>query len=131
MQSQKNFNRINETIQTALKNLSEIIDVNTVVGSPINTDNGQVIIPISKVTVGVLAGGGEYGKISIFKKNDDLPFSAGNGAIVSLKPCGFLVKEQDKYRLICVSNNVYEKFIDKATDIISDIKTDIKNEKNQ
>ena len=37
-------NRINQTIETTLKNLSEIIDVNTAIGTPINTKDG-IIIP--------------------------------------------------------------------------------------
>ena len=121
MQSQKGLNRISETMQTLLKNINDIIDVNTVVGAPIKDGNGEYIIPLSKVTVGVITGGGEYGKLGIFKKGEDLPFSAGNGAIVSIKPCAFLVKENEKYKLINVSANSYEKLIDKATDFIMEL----------
>ena len=84
--------RINTVMETTLKNLSTYIDVKSAVGTPITTKDGDLIIPLSKVTFGLLAGGGEYGKTNIFKKGEDLPFSAGNGAIVSLKPCGFLIK---------------------------------------
>lgn len=111
-------NRINNVIETTLKNLSEIVDVNTVVGTPIKNED-ELIIPISKVTVGVLAGGGEYGKLTIFKNNDDLPFSAGNGAIISLKPCGFLVKDKNAYKLLSVSDTSYERIIDKITNTIT------------
>ena len=124
MQSQERLNRISETMQTVIKNLSQIVDVNTVVGTPIKDVDGEYIIPVSKVTVGVLTGGGEYGKLSIFKKGEDLPFSAGNGAIVSIKPCAFLVKEQDKYKLINVALNSYEKLVDKASDFIMELKNE-------
>ena len=67
MQSKIEHNRINNVIETTLKNLGNIIDVNTVVGAPIKTIDGSLIIPISKVVVGVLAGGGEYGKVNLFK----------------------------------------------------------------
>lgn len=120
MQS-KSLNRISETMQTVLKNLNDIIDVNTVVGTPIKDSNGEYIIPLSKVTVGVITGGGEYGKLGIFKKGEDLPFTAGNGAVVSIKPCAFLVKENEKYKLLSVSSNSYEKLIDKATDFIMEL----------
>ena len=120
MQS-KSLNRISETMQTVLKNLNDIIDVNTVVGAPIKDSNGEYIIPLSKVTVGVITGGGEYGKLGIFKKGEDLPFTAGNGAVVSIKPCAFLVKENEKYKLLSVSSNSYEKLIDKATDFIMEL----------
>ena len=122
MQSDKKHNRITDTIESTLKNLSELIDVNTVIGGPINTGEHEVIFPISKVTVGLLMGGGEYGKTSIFKNSDDLPFSAGNGAIISLKPCGFLVKNKDNYKVLSISDNYTEKLIEKATDFISELK---------
>lgn len=121
MRLQNDNNKINTTIETTLKNLSNLIDVNTVVGKPLKTDTGEYIVPVSKVTVGILAGGGEYGKINVFSKNTELPFSAGNGAIVSVKPCGFFIKDKDKYKMISISDNPYEKLIDKATDFIENI----------
>lgn len=124
MQYQEKNNRISQTINALLKNLNEIVDVNTAIGCPIKTHDGDYVVPISKVTVGVLTGGGEYGKVSLFKNSDDLPFSAGNGAIVSIKPCGFLVKEQNGYKIISVEPASYEKLFDKASDIIMDLKNE-------
>ena len=112
--------KINNSIETAIKSLGNMIDVNTVVGKPFKGENGEYIIPITKVTVGIISGGGEYGKVSVFKKNDELPYTAGNGAIVSIKPTGFLIKEKgDKYNLLPVLDGPYEKILDKATDFIS------------
>lgn len=122
MQSKIENNRINKAIETSLKNVNSLVDVNMVVGKPIKSDDGAIFIPISKVTVGVLAGGGEYGKINIFKKGSDLPYSAGNGTIVSVKPCGFLYKDGKNYKILTVSDNAYEKLLDKATDFISELK---------
>ncbi len=124
MQSKVRQNKINGAIESTLKNISNLIDVNTVVGSPIKVDNGEYIIPISKVTVGILAGGGEYGKLGIFQKGEDHPYSAGNGSIISVKPCGFLIKDKEKYRMISISDSAYEKLLDKATDFISEINSD-------
>lgn len=120
MQYQQEEGKISKVIESTFKNLSNIIDVNTVVGKPIKSESGEIIIPVSKVTVGVLMGGGEYGKVTIFKKSNDLPYSAGNGAIVSVKPCGFLIKEGNQYKLLNVSDKPYEKLLDKATDLISE-----------
>ena len=122
MRSETDYNRINKVIETTLKNITNLIDVNTVVGTPITSNDGKLVIPISKVTVGILVGGGEYGKISIFKNGSDLPYSAGNGAIVSVKPCGFLIKDNDNFKLLNVSTNSYEKIIDKVSDFIYDLK---------
>lgn len=121
MQFQSRQDRINQTIQSTLKNLSNLIDVNTVVGTPIKTQDGEYIVPVSKVTVGVLSGGGEYGKLGIFKKSEELPYSAGNGSIISIKPCGFLLKENGSYKVLSVPNTPYEKLIEKTTDFISEL----------
>lgn len=114
-------NKINNVIENAIKSLGGLVDVNTIIGKPIKTDSGEMIIPISKVTIGVLVGGGEYGKLTIFNKSDDLPYSAGNGAIVSIKPCAFLIKENDKHKVLSLKENSYEKFIDKATSFLEKI----------
>ncbi len=118
MQSKVERNQINNVIETTLKNLSNVIDVDAVVGKPITSQDGTVIIPVSKITVGVLCGGGEYGKVSVFNKGKDLPYSAGNGAIVSVKPCGFLVNDGSGYKMISVADSPYEKLLDKTTDFI-------------
>jgi len=127
MRSEIRQGRINSAIETTFKNLSDLIDVNTVVGSPIKTGEDDFVIPISKVTVGVLAGGGEYGKLGIFQTGDDHPFSAGNGTIVSVKPCGFLIKEGEKYKIVSVSDTPYEKLIEKASEFMSQINCENEN----
>ncbi len=127
MQSRQENNKITKVIESTFKNLSSIIDVNTVVGKPIKTDDGEYLIPVSKVTVGVLMGGGEYGKINIFKKDTNFPYSAGNGAVVSIKPCGFLIKEEGKYKILSVADKPYEKLLDKATDFLAELKYEENN----
>ena len=117
-------NRINSAIENSIKDIGALIDVDTVIGKPIIGNNGEYIIPFSKVTFGILAGGGEYGKTSIFKSSSDLPYSAGNGSIISIKPCGFLIKNnnEDNFKIVSVSETSYEKFFDKATEVINNIK---------
>ncbi len=126
---QSKSNRINQTIETTLKNISEIIDVNTAIGKPINTKDG-VIIPISKITVGLIAGGGEYGKVSVFKGSNDLPFSGGNGSIISIKPCGFLTYDKNGFKIVGVLDTPYEKIIDKATDFFEKLNKNDYEKKN-
>lgn len=122
MRSEKEKNRINEVVESAIKNLGELVNVDMVVGTPIKTDDGDVIIPVSKVTFGILSGGGEYGKVNIFKNGSDLPYSAGNGAVVSVKPCGFLLKNDNSdYKLLSVSGSPVETFVNKVTDYISNL----------
>lgn len=120
--------KIINVINTALRNISALIDVNTVVGKPITSLEGDTIIPVSKVSFGVLSGGGEYGKVNLFKKGSDLPYSAGNGSIVSLKPCGFLIKSNGEYKVLSVGTTNYDAIIDKASSFLDKI---IVNEENE
>lgn len=47
-------------MNTAMQSIKEMVDVNTVVGDAIETNDGTVIIPVSQVACGFAAGGGEY-----------------------------------------------------------------------
>lgn len=122
MKSKQKENKINSMVETSIKNLSEIIDVNMVVGKPFTTIDGDCLIPITKVTFGLLSGGGEYGKKNIFNKGESLPYSAGNGSVVSVKPCGFLYKNRNNYKFIQLTESNYEKIIDKVSDFLENIK---------
>ena len=80
--------RQSELIRTALENVKSMVDANTVTGTPITTESGTMIIPISKVFVGIASGGIDYfGKKSTTDKN----FGGGGGTGVTVSPIGFLV----------------------------------------
>ena len=121
MQLKNKNNKINRVVDTSLNNLKNIIDVDTVIGKPIKVESNQIIIPVSKVTFGILSGGGEYGKINFFKKGDDLPYTAGNGSIVNIKPICFLVKNSldEEFKILSISDKSEEKLFDKAIDFLS------------
>ena len=77
-----------EIIKAALENVKTMVGANTVTGEPITTQNGTVIIPVSKVFVGIATGGIDYfGKKSVTDKN----FGGGGGTGVTVSPVGFLV----------------------------------------
>ncbi len=89
-----------ETIMsTTMENIRDMIDVNTVVGDAVTPAEGTVIIPISRVSFGFVAGGGEYGLKTPQPAADSLPFAGGTGAGVTVQPMGFLVVKNDQVRL--------------------------------
>lgn len=89
-----------ETIMsTTMENIRDMIDVNTVVGDAVTPAEGTVIIPISRVSFGFVAGGGEYGLKTPQPVAGDLPFAGGTGAGVTVQPMGFLVVKNDQVRL--------------------------------
>ena len=76
-----------EIIKSALENVKSMIDANTVTGAPITTESGAIIIPVSKIFVGMTSGGIDYyGKRNASSKS----FGGGGGTGVTLSPVGFL-----------------------------------------
>lgn len=80
---------IESLMMTAMSSIQDMVDVNTIIGEPIETSNGITIIPISKVSFGFAAGGSEFSGETIKEYNrkdkDEeieykLPFGGGAGA---------------------------------------------------
>ena len=113
--------KINGLINASMDNLDALADVNTIIGQPIITASGFQIIPFSKVTMGNLSGGGEYGDIKVLKEIDALPFAGGSGAVISLKPMGFIVDDGTNCRIMRVSDEPMDNLIERAGDILRDI----------
>jgi sporulation protein YtfJ len=111
-------------MKTAMQSIKEMVDVNTVVGDAVETNDGSVIIPISQVACGFAAGGGEYETINSAGRSDEMPFAGGSGAGVSVKPIGFLVVRMNDVRLISVAGNpLAERVVDIAPQIIDRIES--------
>ena len=131
---------------TAMSSIENMIDVNTIIGEPIETSNNIVIIPISKVCFGFAAGGSEFKGETIdeyTKKDKDekvqyrLPFGGGSGATVSINPIAFLIVEEGKVRLLPVNHSsCIDKILDYVPDLFeklnkSNFKSELKNKKEQ
>ncbi|MCI6267011.1 MAG: GerW family sporulation protein [Clostridiales bacterium] len=91
---------IESLMGTSMESIREMVDVNTVVGDPVQTQDGSTIIPISKVSFGFVAGGGEYLCGTMRPQTEEMPFAGGAGAGVSVHPMGFLVCSQNGVRLL-------------------------------
>ena len=98
-------------MKTTMESLKDMVDVNTIVGDPVETPDGTVIIPISRVSFGFASGGGEYNAKKNQNANSDkeengkLPFAGGTGAGVSLQPVAFMVVGNGQIKLLPVDNN--------------------------
>lgn len=112
---------------TAMNSIKDMIDVNTIIGEPIETSNNIVIIPISKVSFGFAAGGSEFKGETIdeYTRKDKeeeiqyrLPFGGGSGAGVSINPIAFLVVQENIVKLLPVN---YTSTIEKLLDYIPDL----------
>ena len=120
---------IETLMQTAISNIKDLLQVNMVVGNPIQAAPETTIIPISKISCGFAAGGGEYGAkqekgagSGSTGEEEGFPFGGGSGAGVSVKPVGFLAIENGKVRLISVDSVLpVERLIDAAPGLIQQV----------
>lgn len=113
--------KINRLVDNSLLSLGDLADANTVMGKPFTTASGYQIIPFSKVTMGSLSGGGEYGDVKIVKETDALPFAGGSGAVVSMKPMGFLIDDGRTCRMMRVTDEPLDNLIERAGEIVRNV----------
>ena len=113
--------KINSLIDSSIENLDNLADVNTVIGKPIVTASGFQVIPFSKITMGNLSGGGEYGDIKVVKEIDAMPFAGGSGAVISMKPMGFLIDDGKSCRILRITDEPIDNLIERAGEIVRDV----------
>lgn len=125
-------NKLQEIIQSSLENIRSMIDANTVIGNPISTPSGTVIIPVSKISMGFASGGMDFnGKNEEAMRARLQNFGGGGGTGLSIAPVGFLVVGADgSVDMINVGmevqNGAIEQVagvIERSPEIIAKIKT--------
>ncbi len=128
---------------TAMESLKEMIDVNTIIGDPVETPDGSVILTVSKVGFGFAAGGSEFnmsggsGNQSQGQQGQgqQLPFGGGSGAGVSITPIAFLIVNSSGVKMLHLdeSTHLYEKILELAPQAVDKIQQMFskKNESNQ
>ena len=114
-----------------MNSIQDMVDVNTIIGEPIETSNNVVVIPISKVTFGFAAGGSEFKGETIdeyTKKEKEeaiqyrLPFGGGSGAGVNISPEAFLIIQEGQVKLLPVNHiSAVDKLIDYVPDLLEKI----------
>lgn len=112
-------------MKTAMESIKGMIDVNTVVGSPVSTEDGTTIIPISRVSFGFAAGGGEFWRPDRTGPTSaplSRPFGGGSGAGVSVRPMGFLVQRGDAVRMLSVEGgDVWDRLLEAGPHIVEQV----------
>ena len=113
---------------TAMNSIKDMVDVNTIIGEPIETSNNTIIIPISKVGFGFAAGGSEFKGETIdeYTKREKeeaiqyrLPFGGGSGAGVSIAPVAFLVVQPNNVKLLPVEHcSAIDRLLDYVPDLM-------------
>jgi sporulation protein YtfJ len=121
---------IDSLMKNTMENLKEMIDVNTIVGDAVESKDGSLIIPISKVSFGFASGGSEFSsKGGSSNNNGKYPFGGGSGSGVSVKPVAFLVLNNDGVRLLSIdAETTYDKIVDSVPQVLDMIKSFFKKD---
>ena len=130
-------------MKTAMENLKEMIDVNTIIGDPVETPDGSVILTVSKVGFGFAAGGSEFGsqeesshsssQQGSSSQSKEMPFGGGSGGGVSITPIAFLVVSNTGIKTIHLDNSthLYERILDLAPGVIDKLQNLMNKNKQQ
>lgn len=113
-------NNISEMLTSSMEKIQRMVDVNTIVGKPVDVGNGVTIIPISKVHIGMGGGGTDFATKNALSAKKD-PFGGGLGAGVSIDPVAFLVVRGDNVRMIPVAepaSTTLDRVVEQAPDLL-------------
>ena len=111
---------IGSLMDVTMNKLKEIVNVDTVVGTPITTPDGITIIPVSRVSYAFAAGGSDFR----VKDHSNMGFGGGNGAGVKVDPIGFLVVRDGAVRMLNVAppaTATVDRLIEKAPELIDTV----------
>ena len=120
---------IGSLMDTTMEKIKEMIDVNTIIGEPITSPDGTLIIPVSTVSYGFAAGGSD---LPTKKENKDC-FGGGSGAGVTIQPVAFLTVYQGDVRLVSVDREecTADKLVNMIPDVLKKVKGVFKKDKSE
>ncbi len=106
---------LNNLMGTTMQKIKEMVDVNTIIGDPITSPDGTIIIPVSKVSYGFASGGSDFPT----KKENQECFGGGSGAGVSIVPIAFLVVSKGEVQLVPLEK--YDGAADRVVGMVPDL----------
>jgi sporulation protein YtfJ len=121
---------IKSLMQTAMENIKEMVDVHTIVGEPVESPDGSVILPISRVGFGFAAGGSDFQVETSNGKSNGAdarngaapshPFGGGSGGGVSITPIAFLVVGPQGVKVVSLDHqtHLWERLIESAPQLL-------------
>lgn len=107
-------------MSTSMDKIRELVDVNTIIGNPITSPDGTIIIPISKVSFGFVSGGSDI-PASVPKE----VFAGGSGAGVTIKPQAFIIVKRDgdvELKELGAKDSPIESIMSNAPGIVAKVK---------
>ena len=106
-------------LENTIAKIREMVDVNSVIGTPISTPDGVTIIPVSKISVGVGGGGSDF--VSKNPNKQENPFGGGAGGGVKVTPVAFLVVKEGSVRVLPIpapANTTADRIVEQVPDVL-------------
>lgn len=110
---------ISDLMATTMQKIREMVDVNTIIGTPIRTDDGVTLIPISKLSFGFASGGSDFAT-KTQKPEADNAFGGASGAGVKIAPVAFLIVKGESVKLLPVAPPVGNT-VDRVVDLVPEM----------
>ena len=110
---------LSELMQTSMSKVREMVDSNTIIGSPIVTPDGVTLIPVSRLSFGFGCGGGDYGKQAP-------KFGGASTAGVRVEPVAFLVIKEGVTRVLPVAMPAVGTF-DRVIEMVPEVMDRVEN----
>ena len=111
---------ISEIMESTISKLREVVNTETVIGEPINTPDGITLIPVSRISFGIGAGGADFSQNVKSDKN----FGGGSGAGVRINPVAFVVIKDGNVRIMTIeppAYNTLDRIVDGAPGFVDQI----------
>lgn len=116
---------------TTMQKLREMVDVNTIIGDPIETPDGVTILPVSKVKIGYAGGGSDFATKN-YPANRDNAFGGGSGAGITMTPVAFLIIKGESVRLLPIAepaSGAVDRLVEMLPDLIEQVSALVKKKK--
>lgn len=126
-------NRIKDVMAETIKSMRSLVDVDIVIGRPIETNSKLTIIPLTKITMGFVSGGGEYySELREIKKNNEYPFAGGAGSGLNVQPVGFLVVDEREVQIVKIeAKSAIEKLMEAVPEVSKFVSKFLFDEKSE
>lgn len=109
-------------LENTIAKIRDMVDVNSVIGDPITTNDGVTIIPVSKVSVGYFGGGSDY--VSRNANKQENPFGGGAGGGVKVTPIAFLIIKEGNVRMLPVAmpaSTTADRIVEQVPDLLDKV----------
>lgn len=119
---------IKDLIAETMDNLQSLTSSSTIFGEAKILPDGTAIIPVSKLTIGFVVGGGEYADLSTRRVGTCYPMAGGSGGGISSTPIGFIVNTPNEIKFVSTANvALMENLMDKLTKLGGYLKNKMDN----